>query len=143
MKTLNVIYWSGTGNTEAMANAIVEGGKEAGANVRLIQVDDATEADVTGADAVAFGCPAMGDEELEEGSFRPFMDKVNGLISGKRVAIFGSYEWNNGEWMQAWESEIRATGCDLVAPGLAAYDAPDAEALKKCRDLGKLLAADA
>ncbi|MDO5716462.1 MAG: flavodoxin [Tissierellia bacterium] len=139
MKKINVIYWSGTGNTEAMAEAIIEGIKEAGCEANLIQVDDATMEDVTGADAVAFGCPAMGDEELEEGSFRPFMDEANENIDGKKVAIFGSYEWNEGQWMDYWTEEIEKTGCILVRPGLIAYDNPDDEALQKCRDLGKAL----
>lgn len=138
--TINVIYWSGTGNTEAMAKAVVEGIESEGKEAKLIFVDDASIEDVTGADAVAFGCPAMGDEELEEDSFRPFMDEANKVISGKKVAIFGSYEWNEGQWMDYWTEEINQTGCNLVVPGLIAYDNPDDEALEKCRELGKALA---
>ncbi|MFR1323536.1 MAG: flavodoxin [Ezakiella massiliensis] len=138
--TINVIYWSGTGNTEAMAKAVVEGIESAGKEAKLIFVDDATIEDVTGAEAVAFGCSAMGDEELEEDSFRPFMDEANKVISGKKVAIFGSYEWNEGQWMDYWTEEINQTGCKLVVPGLIAYDYPDDEALEKCRELGRALA---
>lgn len=137
--TVNVIYWTGTGNTEAMANAVLEGIKSKGAEARLIFVDEATIDDVINADAVAFGCPAMGDEVLEEDSFRPFMDEANKVIDGKKVAIFGSYEWNEGQYMEDWTNEIKATGANLVAPGLLAYDYPDEDTLEKCKELGKAL----
>lgn len=135
-----IIYWTGTGNTLAMAEAIKEGAESNGANVKLIEVDSASMDDVTGADRVAFGCPAMGDEVLEEMSFRPFMDEANKVISGKDVAIFGSYEWNDGQWILDWEEEIKATGANLIAPGLKAYDNPDADAIEACKELGAKLA---
>lgn len=140
MNQVNVIYWSGTGNTEAMANAIVKGAQGAGAEVKLLQVSQATEDDVKNCDRIAFGCPAMGAEELEETEMRPFMDKVNSLLSGKRVVLFGSYEWADGEWMKTWQEEIEATGAILVADGFAAYDNPDEDALDECESLGKDLA---
>ena len=140
MSKVNIIYWSGTGNTERMANAIADGAKSSGADVKLMSVDRATEADVTDADVVAFGCSAMGDEELEEEEMRPFMDSVNPLLSGKKIALFGSYEWADGEWMVSWEGEINEIGCDLVAPGLIAYDDPDDDAIAQCEALGTKLA---
>ncbi|EFI42323.1 MULTISPECIES: flavodoxin [Peptoniphilus] len=140
MSKVNVIYWSGTGNTEAMANAIVKGAQDAGAEVKLIPVGEATEDDVKEVNNVAFGCPAMGAEELEETEMRPFMDKVNPLLSGKNVVIFGSYEWADGEWMRLWQEEIEATGCKLIADGFAAYDNPDEDAIEECEALGKELA---
>lgn len=140
MNKVNVIYWSGTGNTEAMAEAIVKGSKDAGAEVRLIRVSDATIDDVKSVDKIAFGCPAMGSEELEETEMRPFMDSVNPLLKDKKVIIFGSYEWADGQWMREWEEEIKGTGCNLVADGFAAYDAPDEDAIDECESLGKELA---
>ncbi|MDO5715841.1 MAG: flavodoxin [Tissierellia bacterium] len=140
MSKVNVIYWTGTGNTEAMANAIVKGAEDAGAEVKLLQVSEATEDDVKNVDRIAFGCPAMGAEELEEAEMRPFMDKVNPLLSGKHVVIFGSYEWADGEWMRLWQDEIEETGALLVADGFAAYDNPDEDAIEECEALGKELA---
>lgn len=140
MSQVNVIYWSGTGNTEAMANAIVKGAESAGAEVRLISVGSATEEDVKNCERIAFGCPAMGAEELEETEMRPYMDKVNSLLSGKHVVLFGSYEWADGEWMKTWQEEIEGTGAHLVADGFAAYDNPDEDALDECEALGKELA---
>lgn len=140
MATLNVIYWSGTGNTEAMANAVAEGARNEGAEVRVIPVGEATIEDVTGVDKVAFGCPAMGAEELEDGEMRPFMDEANKELSGKPVALFGSYEWADGQWMIDWQEEIRGTGANLVVDGLAIYDTPDEDGLDDCKMLGRDLA---
>lgn len=140
MSKVNVIYWSGTGNTEKMANAIVKGAEVAGAEVKLIQVGLATEDDVKNVERIAFGCPAMGAEELEETEMRPFMDKVNPLLSGKKVVLFGSYEWADGEWMKLWQEEIEETGANLIDDGFAAYDNPDEDALEECEALGKELA---
>ncbi|RVU55182.1 flavodoxin [Anaerosphaera multitolerans] len=140
MNKVNVIYWSGTGNTEAMASAIAKGAEDAGAEVRIIPVGSATENDVKDVEHLAFGCPAMGAEELEETEMRPYMDLVNPLLSGKNVLIFGSYEWADGEWMKLWQEEIEDTGCKLVADGFAAYDNPDDDAIEECESLGRELA---
>lgn len=140
MGKINVIYWSGTGNTEKMAEAIVEGAKGEGAEVNLIPVSVASVDDVKNVEKVAFGCPAMGAEELEEAEMRPFMDMVNPLLSGKKVVIFGSYEWADGEWMKTWQDEIEGTGAKLIADGFAAYDSPDEDAIDECNALGKELA---
>lgn len=138
--TVKIIYWSGTGNTEHMAEAIAEGVKEAGAEVDLKSVDKATVDEVKEATHIAFGCPAMGDEELEELEFRPFMDDVNPLLSGKKVLLFGSYEWANGEWMEDWMDEMDGTGAQQITDGYACYGDPDDEGQAKCRELGKKLA---
>ena len=140
MSKVNVIYWSGTGNTERMAEAIVRGAEGEGAEVKLIPVGNATEEDVKDVDNNAFGCPAMGAEELEETEMRPFMDKVNPLLSGKNVVLFGSYEWADGEWMKTWQEEVEGTGAKLIADGFAAYDNPDEDAIDECEALGKDLA---
>lgn len=135
---VTIIYWSGTGNTLTMAEAIKDGVEENGGEVKLLEVTSASIEDVKNAEVIAFGCPSMGSEELEEEEFRPFMDEANEEISGKKVALFGSYEWADGEWMDTWTEEVKETGADLIQ-GLIAYDDPDDEAIEKCKDLGKRL----
>lgn len=139
MKKVAVVYWSGTGNTEKMAQAIVDGAKEAGVDVSLIFSDDFTAADMDDYSAIAFGCPAMGDEVLEEDSFEPMFAACEEKLNGRDIAIFGSYEWNNGEWMVDWEERVKNAGANLIYPALPAYDDPDQDALDKCKDLGLAL----
>lgn len=136
---VKIVYWSGTGNTEAMAGAVAEGAKSAGAEVEVIPVAAADESVLT-ADVVLFGCPAMGNEELEEGEFEPFFSSVEGKLSGKKIGLFGSYEWAEGEWMRTWQACAEGDGAKLIADGLAVYSAPDDEGLEKCRELGKIAA---
>lgn len=136
---VKIVYWSGTGNTEAMAEAVAEGAKSAGAEVEVIPVAAADESVLT-ADVVLFGCPAMGNEELEEGEFEPFFSSVEGKLSGKKIGLFGSYEWAEGEWMRTWQARAEGDGAKLIADGLAVYSAPDDEGLEKCRELGKIAA---
>lgn len=137
---INIIYWSGTGNTERMAQAVEKGIKDAGEDCKLIKVSDATIDDVKNADKLAFGCPAMGAEELEDTEMRPFMDSVNELLSGKKVAIFGSYEWADGQWIVDWKEELENFGAILVDEGLAVYDNPKDDDIDECESLGKELA---
>lgn len=134
----SVIYWSGTGNTEAMANEIASKLKELGADTKLISVENASTDDAKEADVLALGCPAMGAEELEEDYFRPYFDNIKDIIKDKKLAIFGSYEWNSGEWMDLWKKECEDDGIEVV-DALIAYDHPDAEALEKCRELAEKL----
>lgn len=136
---VKIVYWSGTGNTEAMAEAVAEGAKSAGAEVEVIPVAAADESVLT-ADVVLFGCPAMGNEELEEGEFEPFFSSVEGNLSGKKIGLFGSYEWAEGEWMRTWQARAEGDGAKLIADGLAVYSTPDDEGLEKCRELGKIAA---
>ena len=141
MSKIAVVYWSGTGNTEAMANRVAEGAREAGAEVELCAVSqfDATR---TGEyDALAFGCPAMGAEELESDEFEPVYSACRPHLSGKRTALFGSYGWGDGEWMRSWEADIRAAGA-VPAGSVICADAPDAEAAARCAALGKALASE-
>lgn len=139
MKKAAIVYWSATGNTEAMARAVAAGAKEAGAEVSLLTAD-AFDANLVGAfDAVAFGCPAMGAEELEEGTFAPLFDACRPLLAGKRIALFGSYGWGDGEWMRNWEADCVAAGAVFAADSAIAHEAPDEEALAGCRALGAAL----
>lgn len=133
MKTA-VIYWSGTGNTEAMARAVAEG-----AGAELFSVTD-FNGSISDYDAVAFGCPAMGAETLEEYEFEPFFTGVEGQLSGKKVALFGSYGWGDGEWMRLWAERVTADGAVLVnGEGLIVNETPDDDALAQCKALGRKL----
>lgn len=129
MKT-GVIFWSGTGNTEAMAKAVAEG-----ANTEAVNVSDFSGS-IADYDALAFGCPAMGDEVLEEAEFEPFFAGIEADLSGKKVAVFGSYGWGDGQWMRDWEERVKSKGAVLVADGLICNEAPDDDMLGKCKALG-------
>ena len=139
MKKAAVIYWSGTGNTEAMANAVAEGMKESGAEVSLLSADDVSAADLAGLDAVALGCPAMGSEVLEDMEFEPMFEGCKSALKGKRVALFGSYGWGGGEWMQNWERDCRSSGIQLACDSVICNEAPDDAVLAACQALGKAL----
>ena len=141
MSKIAVVYWSGTGNTEQMANAVAEGIQAAGGIAALLGPGEFAAADVAAYDALAFGCPAMGAEQLEEGEFEPMFSAVEGSLNGKRFALFGSYGWGSGEWLQDWAERCRQAGAVLLHDeGLAVNEAPDDEALDACRDLGRALA---
>ena len=139
MKTA-VVFWSGTGNTEAMANAVAEGMKEKGAEVSVLGPSDFTADKVAEFDAIAFGCPAMGAEVLEEGEFDPMFTAIEGSLSGKKIALFGSYGWGDGEWMRNWEDRCKAAGANLVCDSVIVNDAPDADGVASCKNLGAALA---
>ena len=131
-----VIYWSGTGNTAAMASAIAAG---MGEGTELYSVDQFT-GDIAEYDKIAFGCPAMGDEVLEEGEFDPFFSSIEGKLGGKKVALFGSYGWGDGEWMRDWVDRMQNAGAEIVnGEGLICQEAPDDEVLAVCEELGKQL----
>ena len=140
MKKAAVIYWSGTGNTEAMANAVAEGMKGAGAEVSLLSADAVSAADLAGLDAVALGCPAMGSEVLEEDVFEPMFSSCKKQFVGKSAALFGSYGWGDGEWMRNWEETCKADGAVMACDFVICNDAPDEEAIIACNALGKALA---
>ena len=139
MKTA-VVYWSGTGNTEAMAHAVAEGMTAAGAEAVLLTPAEVAPGDLNAYAAIAFGCPAMGAEVLEETEFRPMFDACKRSLGGKRVALFGSYGWGDGEWMRTWEATCREDGANLVSEGVICNEAPDGEAEAACQALGKALA---
>ena len=138
MSKVAVIYWSGTGNTQAMAVAAADGAKEAGADVDLLSCADAGS--ISAYDAVALGCPAMGAEELEDSEFLPMLERIEPELAGKKVALFGSYGWGDGEWMRSWENRCTEKGISLAAESVLANEAPDDAAVAACRMLGKALA---
>ena len=139
MKTA-VIYWSGTGNTEAMARAVAEGMTAAGAEAVLLTPAEVASDDLNAYAAIAFGCPAMGAEVLEEMEFQPMFDACKRSLGGKRVALFGSYGWGDGEWMRTWEENCVDAGCVFAADYVICNEAPDDDAISACNALGAALA---
>ena len=133
MSKIAVIYWSGTGNTEAMANFVAEGAREAGAEVDIFQPGDFSSDMIANYDGLAFGCPSMGDEVLEEEEFQPMWDEVVDSLDNANVVLFGSYGWGDGEWMRIWEEEV-----DAIATYIC-NEMPDDEAADACRELGAKL----
>ena len=139
MSKIAVVYWSGTGNTEAMANEVAEGAKAAGAEVDVLTASEFGADKMDAYDAVAFGCPSMGVEQLEESTMEPFVEEVCGFASGKTIGLFGSYGWGDGEWMRTWEETCKADGAVLACESVLANEAPDDEAVAACQALGKAL----
>lgn len=131
-----IVYWSGTGNTEAMANAVAEGAPDA----KLVTVSETSADEVLSYDNIIMGCPAMGAEVLEEDEMEPLMMAIEGALSGKNVGLFGSYGWGDGTWMHDWEDRVKAVGANLVADGVMANEAPDDDVLAQCVELGKAVA---
>ena len=138
--SISVVYWSGTGNTEAMADALADGIREAGGEAALITVDDADAQELAKEDVFALGCPSMGAEELEESEMEPFVAELEGKVSGKKILLFGSYGWGDGEWMRNWEERMKNAGAVLVTgSGIIANEAPDDAAVAKLKAAGKEL----
>ena len=140
MSKVAVVYWSGTGNTEAMATAVAQGAKDKGADAVLLTAVEFDAAMMDTFDAVAFGCPSMGSEQLEDTEFEPMFTACEAKLSGKKIALFGSYGWGDGEWMRTWEETCRADGAVLVCDPVICNDAPDDDALAACKALGAALA---
>lgn len=142
MSKVAVVFWSGTGNTEAMANAVGEGAGQAGAEVSVLPVSMVSADEAAGYDALALGCPAMGAEVLEESEFEPFFTALEGKLSGKPVVLFGSYGWGDGQWMRDWVQRTNDANANIYTDeGLMVNETPDADALDKCREFGKGFAA--
>ena len=139
MNELAVIFWSGTGNTASMAAAVVEG---AGSQAKLVNVNDITADQAAQYDRLALGCPSMGDEVLEEDVFEPFFTALEGQLSGKKVVLFGSYDWGDGQWMRDWCERVKEDGAVLFSEeGLICNETPDDDIQAACRKLGADLAA--
>jgi flavodoxin len=141
MEKVSIVYWSQTGNTEAMAKMIAQGAEEAGAKAELIEVSSANVDELLALPGFAIGCPAMGAEELEDAEVEPFVASIEGKVSGKSLLLFGSYDWGDGEWMRIWQDRMTAKGASLVTgEGVIANNAPDAEAEAKLKAAGAELA---
>ena len=142
MNKIAIVFWSGTGNTEAMANYIAEGVRAAGSEAELLGPGEFSASQFSAYSAVAFGCPAMGSEVLEEMEFEPMFASLEVSLSGKRIALFGSYGWGDGQWMRDWCARCDHAGANLLDEnGLMVNGAPDADGEEVCKELGKKLAA--
>lgn len=139
MSKIAVVYWSGTGNTQTMAEAVADGAQQAGAQVELLEASAFGGEQVKAFDAIAFGCPSMGAEQLEESEFEPMFQSCEPELSGKKIALFGSYGWGDGEWMRNWEQVCRDDGAVLVCDSIICNEAPDEESQAACAALGKAL----
>ena len=137
--SISVVYWSGTGNTQAMAEAVAEGIKAAGQEAELLEVGNADAKTVAEEAAFALGCPAMGAEVLEESEMEPFVEELESLVSGKKILLFGSYGWGDGEWMRNWEESCKEAGANLVCDSVICQEEPDDEATDACKALGAAL----
>ncbi len=127
-----VIYASTTGNTEAMANAICDSLKEKGAEVLCVTADGADQAAALSCDVLLLGSPAMGDEVLED-SVEEFFAVIEGSISGKKIGIFGSYDWGDGKWLRDWADRIKSQGAVLLGEPLMVHLTPEADDVQKCK----------
>lgn len=139
MKKIAIVYYSGTGNTDLMANAIREGVEAAGSSAKKISAGLFGPDMLDSYDAFAFGCPASGSENLEEDIFEPMFNSVLPHLAGRRVALFGSYGWGDGEWMRCWEESVKERGAILAGESLIAQDTPDNKALEAAWALGRAL----
>lgn len=139
MSKVAVVYWSGTGNTQMMAEQIAKGAQEAGAAVTLFTASEFSSEKMDEFDSIAFGCPSMGAEELEESEFAPMFSGCEAKLPGKKIALFGSYGWGDGEWMRNWEETCRGDGAQLACDSVICNNAPDDDGLQSCAALGKSL----
>lgn len=141
MSEVKIVFWSGTGNTAAMAEAVAQGVKDAGAAAALVPVGEASVEELKKEKAFALGCPSMGAEQLEESEMEPFMCELEGGIAGKQIALFGSYGWGNQEWMRDWEGRVSSAGASVLnGEGITVNGAPDEDTLEQCRSVGRALA---
>ena len=139
MSDICVAYWSGTGNTEAMAQAIGAGITAAGKSADVVPMETISPAVLKDQAVWVLGCPAMGAEELEDSEFEPMFSDCEGKLGGKKIALFGSYGWGDGEWMRTWEETCKADGAVLACDSVLANEAPDDDAVAACQALGKAL----
>lgn len=137
---MKLIYWSGTGNTEEMANLIEKGIKEGGKGVEILKVGDTNVETLKDEKILILGCPSMGSEELEEGEFEPFIQSIEGSLKGKTVVLFGSYGWGDGEWMRNWEERMSNNGAKVTLEPLIVNNAPEGDDVDKCINYGKEIA---
>lgn len=136
---MKIVYYSASGNTEKMANLIAEGIVNSGKSVEVINVSNADANIFDNEEIVILGCPAMGDEVLEENEFEPFVGEISSKISGKKVALFGSYGWGDGQWMRDWQERMESLGCTLIDDGLIIQYEPEDNS-SECIQLGMTIA---
>ena len=139
MSHIAVVYWSGTGHTEAMANKVAEGVTLAGGDITVLTASEFNASMMDSYDAIAFGCPSMGAEQLEESEFEPMFQECTSYLSEKKIDLFGSYGWGDGEWMRTWEEDCKGYGAILTCEPVICNEEPDADAKNACMELGKTL----
>ena len=139
MSKVAVVYWSGTGNTEMMAAQVKKGAEEAGAEVKMFTAAEFGPEKIDDFDAIAFGCPSMGAEVLEESEFDPMFTACEGKLGGKKIALFGSYGWGDGQWMRDWEERCNGAGVTFATDYVIVNETPDADGDAACQELGKAL----
>ncbi|MDR3075394.1 MAG: flavodoxin [Candidatus Methanoplasma sp.] len=140
MEKIAIVYWSGTGNTERMCGLVKDGITSAGAEAIVYAADDFNKSKMSEYSKIAFGCPSMGDEVLEEDVFEPMFSSIESDLGGKKIALFGSYGWGDGEWMRLWTERCRSTGATLVSEGVIANESPNSQEAADCKNLGVKLA---
>jgi len=136
---MKIVYWSGTGSTEKMANFIAKGIEENGGDTQVISVSDANSDIFNDEEIIILGCPAMGAEVLEENEFEPFIESISNKVSGKKAVLFGSYDWGDGEWMRDWTDRMKNYGCDVIFDGLIIREASEDDCTE-CIELGRKIA---
>lgn len=139
MSKVAIVYWSGTGNTQTMAEAVCEGAKQKGTDVTMFTASEFDASKMDEFDHIAFGCPSMGNEQLEEGEFEPMFSSCEAKLKDKKIALFGSYGWGDGEWMRNWEQTCVSDGALLVCESVICNNVPDEEAIASCKALGAAL----
>ena len=139
MSKIAVVYWSGTGNTEMMANAVADGAREKGVEVDVLPAAVFQTSMMDEYDAIAFGCPSMGAEELEDSVFAPMFSDCESKLKGKKTALFGSYGWGDGEWMRNWEETCKNDGADLACDFVICSGTPDNDTIAACKEMGAAL----
>ena len=139
MSKVAIVYWSGTGNTETMAEAVCEGAKQKGTDVTMFTASEFEASKMDEFDGIAFGCPSMGSEQLEEGEFEPMFSSCEAKLKDKKIALFGSYGWGDGEWMRNWEQTCVSDGALLICEPVICNNVPDEETIASCKALGAAL----
>lgn len=139
MKEVAIVYYSGTGNTAEMAQMLVSFFSD---KAQVTVFDDASifTPDIAQKyNYIAFGCPAMGNEVLEEDVFEPMFSSLLPILENKNIILFGSYGWGNGEWMRNWEDEVREVNAILKNDGVICQEAPTEETKILLEEAGKAL----
>ena len=140
MKKVSIIYWSNGGNVEIMANAIAEGASRGDVEVETNNVADSSLEDVLNSDAVAFGSPAMINDEIEEIDMKPFIESLKGIdINNKPLVLFGSCGWRETTFIDKWQEQMKEFGFNVIGK-IVVRDSVEKKDIQRSKELGKLLA---
>ena len=140
MKKVSIIYWSNGGNVEIIANAICEGASIGDVEVETKNVADSSLEDVLNSDAVAFGSPAMINDEIEEIDMKPFIESLKGIdINNKPLVLFGSCGWRETTFIDKWQEQMKEFGFNVIGK-IVVRDSVEKKDIQRSKELGKLLA---